>query len=453
MNVAKKKITVLGAARSGLAAARMLVEMGAYVFISDSGSPRDLIKKMKKLKLHNVLFETENHSKMAYHADFAILSPGIPLSSEVVQRMNKEQIPVYSEVEAAYWFNKSSLIAVTGSNGKTTTVTLIGEMLRKKNPDSIVAGNIGEAFSDFVLESKKDHWSVVELSSFQLETIDTFKPDVAVILNFAPNHLDRYDSYDDYIKAKWRITKNIGISELIVYNMDDEKLKSWTDELHLPAVGFSTRFINETGAGLYKDNIYLYGEKLISTKEISLKGVHNYMNVMAAVLAVQRAEISKADMCAVLKGFSGVEHRLEKVSIIRGVTYINDSKATTVESLMYALQSFDKPIVLIAGGKDKGSDFNRLNELISKNVKELVLIGKAAGVMKKCWGELKQVHQAETMEEAVKKAASIAEKDDVVLMSPACASFDMFSNYEERGAKFKQYVQELEKYSGKENVR
>lgn len=439
----EKKITVLGAARSGLAAAKMLNDSGARVFISDGGSPSNIRERMIELDLYNVLFETGEHSNMAYNADFAILSPGIPVASEVVQTLYKKQIPVYSEIEAAYWFNKSSMIAVTGSNGKTTTVTLIGEMLRKKDPDAIVAGNIGQAFSEFVLGSKKDQWSVVELSSFQLETIDTFKPDIAVILNFAPNHLDRYNSYEEYIKAKWRITKNLTKKELVVYNADDEKLKSWVEELKVPAVGFSTKSINDWGAGLFQDEIYLYGEKIIHTKEMGLKGIHNFMNAMAAILAAHKAEITNSDMRAVLKEFSGVEHRLEKVAVVEGKTFINDSKATTVESLMYALQSFDKPIVLIAGGKDKGSDFSRLNDLIKQNVKAIVLIGTATEKMKKTWQGIKPVYLAESMQDAVNKASEIASAGEVVLLSPACASFDMFSNYEERGNIYKEYVHQL----------
>lgn len=440
-----KKITILGAARSGLAAAKMLSKSGARVFISDCGLPKDLKDRMQSLDLHNVLFETGMHSEKAYNADFAVLSPGIAVSSDIVQKLYKKQIPVYSEVEAAFWFNKSSMIAVTGSNGKTTTVTLIGEMLRKMNPQSIVAGNIGQAFSEFVLESKKGQWSVVELSSFQLETIDSFKPDVAVILNFAPNHLDRYDSYEDYLKAKWRITKNLTEKEVLIYNADDENLKSRIRNSNSPAIGFSTKSINETGAGYFQDAIYLYGEKFISITEIALKGLHNYMNIMAAILAAQKAGVDLQDMRDVLKEFKGVEHRLEKVTVIDGKTFINDSKATTVESLMYALQSFDMPIVLIAGGKDKGSDFSRLNKLIHKNVKALVLIGTAAEKMKKNWQEIKPVHMAATLKEAVEKASALAEKNEVVLLSPACASFDMFANYEDRGAKFKHFVHELER--------
>lgn len=433
----------MGAARSGMAVAGLLSKKGARVFISDSGKPENVAMELIQLEKSEIGYEFNGHSDRATDADMAVLSPGIPVSSDIVQNFYRNNIPVYSEIEVAFWYNQSSLIAVTGSNGKTTTVSLIGEMLKKQNPDALIAGNIGQAFSEYVLKTQKEQWSVVELSSFQLETIDKFKADITVILNFAPNHLDRYNSYDDYLKAKWRITKNLTEKELLIYNADDEKLLSWVKKLHIPVLGFSTQSINETGAGLREDTIYLFGNKFIGTAELALKGIHNYMNVMAAVLAASKSGITNEHIIEVLKDFRGVEHRLEEVAVINGVTYINDSKATTVESLMMALRSFNQPVVLIAGGKDKGSDFGRLNALVKEHVKAVVLIGSAAAKIRANWDNLKPVYVAETMQHAVNKAADLADRNEIVLLSPACASFDMFSNYEQRGQIFKQHVMEL----------
>lgn len=441
MDVSNKRITILGAARSGISAAKMLVERKAKVFVSDNGIPEpENIKIMERL---NIKYESGGHTERAYQADMAVLSPGIPVVSSTVNDFYSKNIPVYSEIEAAYWFNYSPLIAVTGSNGKTTTTTLIGEMLRKEDPAAIVAGNIGQPFSEFVNHSGKNHWAVVELSSFQLETIDTFKPDIAVVLNFAPNHLDRYNSYEDYLKAKWRITKNLVEEDMFIYNRDDEKLNAWSDKLDISKQSFSISSINEYGAGFDGNSIFLFGKKLIDTAEIALKGVHNYMNVMAAVLAANHTGISLDNICSVLKEFKGVEHRLEQVAEINSILFVNDSKATTVESLMYALQSFERPVILIAGGKDKGSDFSRLNHLIKKHVKLLILIGTAAKDMKNQWQNIKPVLLADTMQNAVEQAFRSAEKNDVVLLSPACASFDMFDNFEDRGNQFKKCVSDL----------
>ena len=440
MNVENKKITVLGAARSGLAVARMLTKHKARVFVSDSGIPNNNMNALQEL---NITFEYSGHSSKIFEADLAVLSPGIPVVSDVVQGFYEHNIPVYSEIEAAFWFNKSSLIAITGSNGKTTTTTLIGEMLKEDDSAAIVAGNIGQPLSEYVDNSAEGHWAAVELSSFQLETIDQFKPDIAVVLNFAPNHLDRYDTYEDYLEAKWRITKNMMPDNLLIYNQDDEKLASWANDLNVKKQGFSISTINKTGAGFDGKSIYISGQKYIDVQEISIKGIHNYMNVMAAILAARRAKIKEESIRKVLREFQGVEHRLEKVAIIHDVQYVNDSKATTVESLMYALQSFEDPVILIAGGKDKGSDFSRLNNLIQKHVKALVLIGTAAKVMNKQWQKLKPVELADSMDDAVRKASILSEKNDIVLLSPACASFDMFENFEDRGNQFKKCVYRL----------
>ncbi len=441
MDVREKHITVLGAARSGIAAARMLRERGALVFVSDMAAAGEKAAEIKILEQAGIEYEFGRHSGRVFQSDAIILSPGIPYASHVVQTAARSNIAVYSEIEAASWFNRSPLIGVTGSNGKTTTTSLIGEMLRQSDPAAIVAGNIGSAFSDHVERSAPEHWAVVELSSFQLETIDAFKPDVAVVLNFSPNHLNRYSSYEAYQEAKWRITLNLTDKELIVYNADDDPLCRRVEQHGARQAGFS---LKKESDAFYRDGaLFLRGSKLIDTADMALNGLHNYMNALAAALAATEAGVSREDIVRVLKTFSGLEHRLEKVRELDGVLYVNDSKATTLESLSWALQSFDKPVVLIAGGQDKGSTFTRINNLIREHVKALVLIGMAAEKMAASWQGLAPVTRAGTMAEAVKTAREQASAGDVVLLSPACASFDMFKDYEQRGRLFKQIVNGL----------
>ncbi len=444
MNVQGKKVTVLGAARSGLAAARLLKNRGAQVFVSDAAPAEKKAQAVTFLQKENIPFEFGAHSERIFDADFCVLSPGIPVASAVVQNMLAKAIPVYSEIEVASWFFKGPLIAVTGSNGKTTTTTLIGEMLRTKYPQAMVAGNIGQPFSDFVDESREDVWGVVEVSSFQLETIESFHPRQVVLLNFAPNHLDRYPSYEAYKEAKWRVTMNLKEDDILVYNAADAEIVRRLDSLACQKQGFYIEGVQEEARAYFDGKaLFVHGEKLIEVQEMGLRGIHNYMNAMAAALAALNAGVSRENVRQVLRDFSGVEHRLEFVRELDGVKFINDSKATTVESLYYALQSFDQPVILIAGGKDKGSDFTRLNDSISKKVKALVLIGKAADKMEKAWQGLKPIVKPATLQEAVEKAFELARPGEVVLLSPACASFDMFNDFEDRGRQFKQIVNAL----------
>lgn len=442
MNVKGKKITILGAARSGIAAAKLLQSLGADVWVSDSALPEKKTQAIRELEEAGIAAEFGEHSPLAFDADFVVLSPGIPVASTLVQKFLKAGTPVYSEVEVAAWFNKSRLIAVTGSNGKTTTTTLIGLMLRRNRSDAIVAGNIGQPFSAFVKDSSKKSWTVLELSSFQLETIEHLKPDVALILNFAPNHLNRYASYQAYQDAKWRITMNLDENNLLILNADDGALMERGTGVRCKKETFSVK-TKEAGAYFADGHLYLHDKELIDVHEMALAGVHNYMDALAASLAAHYAGVSFEAIRDVLKTFSGVEHRLEFVTEIDGVRYVNDSKATTLESLFYALQSFENPIVLIAGGQDKGSDFTRLTELIRSHTRAIVLIGSATEKMAVEWADTVPLFKAGSLRQAVQMATEQAQKDDVVLLSPACASFDMFSDYEERGRQFKSIVNEL----------
>ena len=439
-----KKITVLGAARSGIAVAKLLHKAGADVFVSDAAPAAKKKNEASELENAGIKYEFGRHSTIAHQAELVVLSPGIPVRSELVQSFLKRKIPVLSEIEIAYWFCESPIIAVTGSNGKTTTTTLIGEMLKKKYPQAIVAGNIGAAFSEFVEGSSRDSWAVIEVSSFQLETIDKFHPKQALVLNFAPNHLNRYDGYEDYLKAKWRITKNLIKEDILIYNAADSKLSEWAEQIDCNLQGFHIKGVENHAAYYSNDTIFVNDKRLAGTEEIKLKGKHNYMNVLAASLAALNAGVSREQIFEVLKSFKGVEHRLEFVATKKGISYVNDSKATTVESLGYALQSFNEPIVLITGGQDKGSEFTQLNELICENVKAIVLIGTSAEVMINAWRGLVPIYKEDSLRDAVHKATALAEEKNTVLLSPACASFDMFTDYEDRGRQFKQLVQEIQ---------
>lgn len=438
--VSGKKITVLGAARSGVAAALLLKGAGATVFVSDSADANRKKTEKKELDTHGIPDEYGGHSERIYSADMVVLSPGISVDSPVVKEIRKREIPLFSEIEIASWFCKSEMIAVTGSNGKTTTTTLIGEMLKKKYPDAIVAGNIGQPFSEYVGKSHPAGWAVIEVSSFQLETIDTFHPKIVIVLNFAPNHLDRYRSYEEYIRAKWRITKNLTQDDLLIFNGNDIQLSDWALNLSCRKECFRLEIEDDRGAYYMDGFIHVDGKRYFPADEMIVRGKHNYMNAMAAILAARKAAVPKSAMEEVLRTFKGIEHRLEFVRELNGVRYYNDSKATTVESLYYALQSFSDPVILIAGGKDKGSDFTKLNELIAKHVKHVIVIGDASGKIETAWKSIRPVRRADSMEMAVKVASELARTNNVVLLSPACASFDMFENFEDRGDSFKKQV-------------
>jgi UDP-N-acetylmuramoylalanine--D-glutamate ligase len=439
-DVKNKKVTVLGAARSGIAAAVLLKNSGAEVFVSDYAK-KDIIPALHE---NDIDYESGMHSERVFDADFVVLSPGISQRTAIVKELMAKDIPVYSEIEVASWFCKSPVIGVTGSNGKTTTTTLIGEMLKRRYSDAIVAGNIGQPFSSFVLDSKEDSRAVVELSSFQLETTDRFKPQTVVVLNFAPNHLDWYDSYDDYKDAKWRITNNLTEDDLLVYNADDVEASTRADLLNCRKLSFSVKEGVKADAYFSDGKLWLNDTLLIDVDTMQLRGLHNYMNALAAALAAKEAGVEAEKIKEVLQEFAGVEHRLEYVKEVNGVKYYNDSKATTVESLWFALKSFTTPIILIAGGKDKGSDFTRLNDLILDGVKKIIVIGTASEKMEKAWGALKPLEMAESLESAVLIAKNSAENGEVVLLSPACASFDMFQDFEDRGRQFKEVVNNLD---------
>jgi UDP-N-acetylmuramoylalanine--D-glutamate ligase len=447
----EKTYSILGAARSGIAAAKLLRAEGATVFVSDAGPAEKSAEAIERLRQLGLEYEFGGHSDRVLDADAIVVSPGVPGNIPILRRAEERGIEITNEIEIAWQRCRAQVVAITGTNGKTTTTELVGEIFRNAGRRTFVAGNVGIPFSDIVAEADESSVVVLEVSSFQLERISTFRPRVAVILNITPDHLDRYESFQEYAEAKFRITMNQTPSDTLIYNIDDENLRSLPARSRAKAIGFS--IVHEFPAGAFqrdsmlilRDNQTGSEEMLIGVDEIRIRGPHNLYNSMAAALSARSLEVASSVIRESLMTFPGVPHRLEPVRELEGVRYINDSKATNVDSLWYALSSFTEPVVLIAGGKSKKSSYDPILPLVRGHVKAVVLIGDAADEMEEAFrGVTKTVRAGHDMREAVAIARSIAVAGDVVLLSPACASFDMFDNYEHRGDVFKSLVNELE---------
>lgn len=447
--VAGKRVSVIGAARSGLAVSELLKSKGAQVFVSDQQDARKLSASVKQLQDRGIAVETGTHSERAFDCAFMVTSPGVPSSAAVLEEAVRRGIRVVSELEVASWFCPARIIAVSGSNGKTTTTTLLGRILADARRAHVVAGNIGTAFSAVVSGLTEDHLAVLEVSSFQLDHIESFRPWVSVILNITEDHMDRYDhSMERYADSKARVFMNQTASDIVVYDIDDP----WTcravrGHAVCRTVGFSTA--EKLGEGGFLDGgvmtTLLGGRRnsLLRPEEMTLRGTHNVYNALAAALVAQLAGVSVASIRATLRNFKGVEHRLELVRELDGVRYINDSKATNVDSVWYALQAFTEPIVLLLGGRDKGNDYSRLLELVKHSVSHLIAIGESASKVEAAFRGTTQITTATSMEQAVRIAHDVALPGQIVLLSPACASFDWFDNYEHRGRVFKELVRGL----------
>ena len=449
--VSGKKVTVLGAARSGVAVASLLKKKNADVFVSDSAPTEKLKSQIADLQALGIEFETGAHTKRVLDADLIVVSPGVPSNIQIVKEAEVKKIRIVSELELASWFSSSPIIAVTGTNGKTTTTTLIGEMMKGARIKNVVAGNIGTAFSSFIDSLDAQTIAVLEISSFQLDFCETFHPKVSIILNITPDHLDRYENnFDKYIASKCKIFINQTKDDYLIYNYDDEKTREQVNRLasarvRMLAYGVERKF--DEGAFIENEKIVtiIAGKRteIVETSLIGIRGIHNIYNSMAATLA---AQVMGADLLSVgdtLKIFKGVEHRLEFVRELNGVKFINDSKATNVDSVWYALQAFDEPLVVLIGGRDKGNNYPKLYDLVKKNVKAIVAIGESAEKVYQDFHALKNCVKANSMEDAINIAVKLAGPGDVVLLSPACASFDWFQNYEHRGQVFKKLVNAL----------
>lgn len=449
VKVENKKVTVLGLARSGVAAANLLFRHGAKVKISDIKPQEKLEKFISQLASSEIKVSTAaNQVADIESADLVIISPGVPSDIPTIQEAKKRNIPVISELELAYQFSQANWIAITGSNGKTTTTTLTGELLKSHWSAPVeVAGNIGFPLCNIVEKVPKEGLIVSEISSFQLEMITTFKPFVSVLLNLTPNHLDRYSDFESYVKAKVRLFEFQDETDFAVLNTDDPESQKYTEHITAKKIYFSRQ--QELGEGIFveKGNIIVrLGQKaqtVIATNELSIPGEHNIENALAATSIAICCGIEAYQLASVLRSFKGVEHRLEFIRELNGVKYYNDSKATTVVAVTTALKSLPKPIILIAGGKDKGSDYVPLRELLAEKVKQLILVGEARDKMFTALMGSCPIVEVESMQNAVETAYHSGQNGDNVVLSPACSSYDMFTDFEERGRVFKRIVNEL----------
>lgn len=442
-------IIILGAAESGVGAALLASSLGYEVFVSDSGAIRDTFRE--QLTAGGIPFEENGHDMdRVLGAGEILKSPGIPESTPVMRAVRGAGIPVISEIEFAYrHVNPSRIIAITGSNGKTTTTALTCKILTDAGLKAAAVGNIGRSFALQILTDPQDYY-VVEVSSFQLDDIDRFHPDVAVLLNITPDHLDRYDHrMENYARAKFRITANQTTEDYFVYCKDDPETRKYFDlqPIHSQTLAFSIMETLPEGGFLQDDNLHvkLQDEDMsMSIYELALRGKHNLYNSMAAGISARTMHIRKESIRESLKSFRSLEHRLEYVTAVRGVDFINDSKATNVNSVWFALESMDKPVVLILGGVDKGNDYSLIRDLVSEKVKAIVCLGKDNARIHEAFSDRTDVIvDTLNMQDAVQAAFLCAAKGDVVLLSPACASFDLFKNYEDRGLQFKTRVHDL----------
>lgn len=435
----KQKFSVIGMARSGLAAAEKIQNAGGSVFLSDSKNETD-VPDSKSIK-EKYPCEFSGNTDRVLEADIIILSPGVPQTVPIVQKAFEMKIPVISEIEFAFRIMnpESKIIAVSGSNGKSTTVSLIHHLLTVAGFKTLLAGNIGDAFSSFDIENKYD-WIVLELSSFQLELIDKFKANIAILMNITPDHLNRYKSFDDYAIAKFNLFKNHTKHEKAILFADDPVIKKF---IHL--VNSSINYFSLTDPA----NAYLQGTHLLlqddstfnlKTSQLPVSGPHNHCNVMAAILAVKDIINNNDILVKGLMNFKSLEHRLEFVDSIHGIQFINDSKATNTDSVKYALLSFPTPIRIIMGGSDKGEDFSVLNDLLKLHAKKIYLIGATKEKMLKAFQNVVDLECFDSLENAVNQAYKDSENGDYIVLSPACASYDMFKNFEHRGQVFKDIV-------------
>ncbi len=441
-------IVVLGAAESGTGAAVLAKARGLEVFVSDAGSIKEKFKAL--LKEWDIPFEENQHTaELILGADEIIKSPGIPEATPLVAAAITQGIPVISEIEFAARYSQGKFICITGSNGKTTTTLLTHHLLVKGGLDAGVAGNVGNSFALELL--KGDHrWWVLELSSFQLDGIFRFRPHIAILTNITPDHLDRYGSFEKYIASKMRIVQNQQPEDAFIWFSGDPVIRREIEKR-----SFKQRLIpyGETYPGC-AEGAWIENEKIIiklnndimssTIENLALQGRHNIYNSMASAIAARLAEVRKMRIKESLADFQNVEHRLEFVATVHGIDFINDSKATNVNSTWYALESMNKPVIWIAGGKDKGNDYTMLIELVKQKVKAIVCLGVDNTKLKLVFGNIIQtIVEASSAEEAVQAAYQLGQKGDVVLLSPACASFDLFENYEDRGNQFKKAVKNL----------
>jgi len=448
MDLNNKRVLVVGLGKSGVASALFLKARGARVTVSDSKPEAELRDEILLLLDHGITVETGGHGDRTFRGqDLIVVSPGVPIDApQLVQARNLGE-RVIGEIELAAQFLAGSIVAITGANGKTTTTSLAGEIVAAGKFSTLVGGNIGTPAISFVDRAGPATWTVLEVSSFQLETIVEFRPRIAVILNITPDHLDRHKTFDNYVNAKARIFENQRADDFTVLNADDPITAGLSDRTRAQLFWFSRKKEIEKGAFLRGTQVYFrdgHGEReIMPLAEVPLKGAHNLENVLAGIAIGMLVGCQPEQIRAAVRTFKAVEHRLEFVARVAGVDYYNDSKATNVDATIKALESFPANIHLILGGKDKGSDYTVLNDLLRQRVKRVYTIGAAAAKIESQIQGASEVEQAETLENAVRRASEAAVAGDVVLLAPACASFDQFQSYEHRGRVFKEIVHSL----------
>jgi UDP-N-acetylmuramoylalanine--D-glutamate ligase len=443
-----KRLVILGGGESGVGTAILGKKKGFEVFVSDFGKIQEKYKKV--LLHHEIEWEEGSHTaSKILSAEIVMKSPGIPDDVPIVLKLKEIGVKVISEIEFASRFTEALIIGITGSNGKTTTATLTYNILKHAGLNVALGGNIGKSFAEEVSEEKYENF-VLELSSFQLDGIETFAPRIAVLMNLSPDHLDRYDySYEKYIASKFRIAMNQTEEDYFIYDGDDSEIVKWLSKNPVKSqlLPFSLNKEQKNGAYIKNKEIIITTQNTNLTMPIAslgIQGKHNQKNAMAATTVAKLLKIRKTTIRECLESFQGVEHRLEKVLKINNVMYINDSKATNVNATFYALDSMQTPTVWIVGGVDKGNDYSELYSLVNENVKAIICLGVDNAKIVDAFGNLVDVMvEAQSMDEAIKAAYRLSQRGDTVLLSPACASFDLFENYEDRGRQFKNSVRNL----------
>lgn len=461
VELAGARVTVMGLARSGVAACRLLQVAGARVTVADRKESAELTSVLGGIDCDHVgVTVGARYESSLDEADLVVISPGVPYRLAPLEAVRRRGVKVISELELASQFLRSPLLAITGTNGKSTTVTLIGKFLAESGQRAFVGGNLGTALSDAAVEDLRASqagkpspydYLVVEVSSFQLETIDRFRPWIAALLNVTVDHQDRYESLDEYVAAKQRIFENQTASDFALFNLDDDRVAALRQRVRAKRLGFTTAktISTDLSGGTYlEDDVIVttvtgVRQEICRRSEIRIIGNHNVENVMAAATYAVLCGCPLDAIRRVLATFPGLEHALEIVCERRGVRFVNDSKGTNVDATLKALESIGQPIWLIAGGRDKGGDFSRLAQAVSRRVKRVILIGEAAPLLRQAWEGVATMTEAATLRDAVDLAAQGATQGDVVLLSPACASFDMFEDYQDRGRQFKALVHAL----------
>jgi len=446
MELKGKRVLVVGLGKSGLAAARFLKKRGARVTVSDA-RPATLISELPVLLDEGFMVEAGSHGLLTFRRqDLIVVSPGVPANVPELMQVRAMGMHIIGELELGAEYLQGEVVAITGSNGKTTTTTLVGEILKASGRTTLVGGNIGRPVVELAEESTPEAWSVLEVSSFQLETVETFKPRIALVLNITPDHLDRHGSFENYAAAKARITEFQTADDFLVLNAEDVKTQMVAAKTKAQIYWFSAKRQIKQGAFVHGESIFFIAkegakpEPVMPVAEIPLAGAHNVENVLAAVCAARLAGVESSVIRAAVAAFKAVEHRLEFVREVGGVRYYNDSKATNVDATVKAVEAFEGGIWLILGGKDKDSDYATMSTLLRERVKTVLTIGSAAEKIERQLAGVVKIERAETLERAVALAHEAAGAGDVVLLAPACASFDQFENYEHRGRVFKELV-------------